>query len=87
MVAMIRALAGEPGIPSGFPILLDRNMAIIEPAFARLMEHATLHGRSHATETVRTCGEHLYDCFDMHEQSELSRPSTVRSRRCASSSR
>lgn len=72
MVTMIRALAGEPGIPSGFPILLDRNMAIIEPAFAWLLEHATLRGRSHATETVRTYGEHLYDWFDTLEQSELS---------------
>ena len=72
MVTMIRALAGEPGIPSGFPILLDRNMAIIEPAFVWLLEHATLRGRRHATETVRTYGEHLYDWFDTLDQSELS---------------
>lgn len=71
MVTMVRAAAGEPGVPEGFPILLDGSMAVIEPAFAWLMEHATLRGRSHASETVRTYGEHLYDWFDTLEQSAL----------------
>jgi len=71
MVMTIRAVAGEANIPPGFPILLDCNMAIIEPAFVWLMEHATLYGRSHATETVRTYAEHLHDWFDTLEQSEL----------------
>src|SRR5690348_9077730 len=44
---------------------------IIEPAFAWLMELATIPGRSHAAETVRTYGEHLHDWFDSLEQSEL----------------
>ena len=71
MVSMVRAVVGEPGIPAGVPILLDHEMAVIEPAFAWLMEHATLRGRSHASETVRTYGEHLYDWFDTLEQSGL----------------
>ena len=71
MVTIIRAAAGEPGIPAGFPILLDRSMAVIEPVFAWLMEHATLRGRSHASETVRTYGEHLHDWFDTLDQSDL----------------
>ncbi len=37
MVTIIRAVPGEPGIPAGFPILFDANMAIIEPAFAYLL--------------------------------------------------
>src|SRR3546814_14857953 len=46
-------------------------MAIIEPAFVWLMEHAELSGRAHATETVRTYGEHLHDWFDSLEQSGI----------------
>lgn len=71
MVTMIRALAGEPSTPSGFPILLDRNMAIIAPAFARFLENAALSGRAQASETVRTYGEHLHDWFDALEQSGI----------------
>ena len=71
MATIMRAVAGVPGIPPGFPILLDRHMAIIEPAFAYLIEHATILGRSRAAETVRTYAEHLYDWFDALEQSEL----------------
>ena len=43
-------------------------MAIIEPAFVWLMEHAELSGRAQASETVRTYGEHLHDWFDALEQ-------------------
>ncbi|ODU17848.1 MAG: transposase, partial [Sphingomonas sp. SCN 67-18] len=71
MVTIIRAVPGEPGIPAGFPILFDANMAIIEPAFAYLLEHAEVHGHSQASETVRTYGEHLYEWFDALEQSNI----------------
>jgi site-specific recombinase XerD len=46
-------------------------MAIIEPAFAYLVERAVTLGRSRAAETVRTYGEHLYDWFDALEQSKI----------------
>ncbi len=71
MVSVIRAIAGEPDIPVGFPILLNAKMAIIEPAFAWLMDHAKLSGRAQVSETVRTYGEHLYDWFDALEQSGI----------------
>lgn len=71
MVKLVRATAGDPQIPGDFPILLNAEMAIIEPAFAWLIEHATLRGRGRASETVRTYGEHLYDWFDTLEQSGL----------------
>lgn len=69
MVSIIRAAAGEPGIPAGFPILFDAEMAIIEPAFAWLLDYATLQGRSSVSDTVRTYAEHIYDWFDTLEQS------------------
>lgn len=71
MVSIIRAVADVPGIPAGFPILFDANMAIIEPAFAWLLEHASSRGRRCAPDTVRTYAEHIYDWFDTLEQSEL----------------
>jgi site-specific recombinase XerD len=71
MVSIIRAASGEASIPEGFPILFDADMAIIEPAFVWLMEHAELNGRARATETVRTYGEHLHDWFDSLEQSGI----------------
>jgi len=71
MVSIIRALAGEPGIPAGFPILFDADMAIIEPAFLWLMGHSELSGRAQANDTVRTYGEHLHDWFDSLEQSGI----------------
>src|SRR3546814_21008436 len=58
VVSVIRAASGVPNVPAGFPILFDADMAIIEPAFVWLMEHAELSGRAHAPETVRTYGEH-----------------------------
>lgn len=63
--------AGVEGIPAGFPILLDAQMSIVEPAFGYLIELATIPGRSHAMETLRTYSEHLHDWFDSLEQSEL----------------
>jgi len=71
MARIIRAVADHPGIPEGLPILLSDRMAIIEPAFAYLLELATIPGRSHAVETVRTYAEHLHDWFDSIEQSGL----------------
>ncbi|AME27364.1 tyrosine-type recombinase/integrase [Burkholderia sp. PAMC 26561] len=71
MARIIRAAACNPGIPAGFPILLSDRMAIIEPAFSYLFELATIPGRSHAAETVRTYAEHLHDWFDSLEQSGL----------------
>jgi integrase/recombinase XerD len=71
MAAIIRAIDGYAGIPAGFPILLSDGMAIIEPAFAFLIELATVPGRSHSPETLRTYVEHLDDWFDSLEQSAL----------------
>lgn len=71
MVSIVRAVPGVDGIPAGFPILLDAQMSIIEPAFGYLLELATIPGRSHAVETLRTYSEHLHDWFDGLEQSEL----------------
>ena len=71
MVRIIKAATGYAAIPAGFPILVSERMAIIEPAFSWLMELATVPGRSHAAETVRTYGEHLHDWFDSLEQSGL----------------
>ncbi|TLW99318.1 tyrosine-type recombinase/integrase [Rhizobium sp. MHM7A] len=71
MASIIRAADGQPGIPAGFPILLTDRMEIIEPAFAFLLELATIPGRSHSLETLRTYAEHLYDWFDSLEQSDL----------------
>jgi site-specific recombinase XerD len=71
MARIVRALPGYKEIPAGLPILIDDDMAIIEPAFAFLIELATIPGRSHAAETVRTYGEHLHDWFDSLEQSNI----------------
>lgn len=71
MVSIVRAVAGVEGIPVGFPILFDAKMSIVEPAFSYLLELSTIPGRSHATETLRTYSEHLYDWFDSLEQSGL----------------
>ena len=71
MAMIVRAAEGVPGIPESFPILFDDDMAIIEAAFAYLIEHATVLGRSHAAETVRTYAEHLHDWIDSLEQSGI----------------
>jgi integrase/recombinase XerD len=71
VVRIVKAAMGYPAIPAGFPILVSERMAIIEPAFAWLIELATIPGRSHAAETIRTYGEHLHDWFDSLEQSGL----------------
>jgi integrase/recombinase XerD len=71
MATIVRAVDGVSGIPAGFPILLDDGMAIIEPAFAFLLELATVPGRSHSPETLRTYAEHLHDWFDSLDQSAV----------------
>ncbi|WP_235915175.1 tyrosine-type recombinase/integrase [Brucella anthropi] len=71
MVRIIRAAMGYSTIPAGFPILVSERMSIIKPAFAWLLELATIPGRSHAAETVRTYAEHLHEWFDSLEQSGL----------------
>jgi integrase/recombinase XerD len=71
MARIVRALEGYPEIPVHLPILISDDMAIIEPAFAWLIGLATIPGRSHASETIRTYGEHLHDWFDSLEQSEI----------------
>jgi site-specific recombinase XerD len=71
MAVIMRAVDGVSGIPVGFPILLDDKMAIIESAFSFLLELATVPGRSHSPETLRTYAEHLHDWFDALEQSDL----------------
>jgi site-specific recombinase XerD len=71
MVSIVRAVAGIAGIPAGFPILLDAQMSIVEPAFSYLLELSIIPGRSHSTETLRTYSEHLHDWFDSLEQSGL----------------
>jgi integrase/recombinase XerD len=71
MARIVRALAGYPDIPANHPILVWDDMAIIEPAFAWLVELATIPGRSHAVETIRTYSEHLHEWFDSLEQSAM----------------
>jgi site-specific recombinase XerD len=71
MAVIVRAVEGVSGIPAGFPILLDDKMVIIESAFAFLLELATVPGRSHSPETLRTYAEHLHDWFDSLEQSAV----------------
>jgi hypothetical protein len=70
MAAIVRAVDGVRGIPAGFPILLDHKIAIIESAFAFLLELATVPGRSHSPESLRTYAEHLHDWFDSLAQSD-----------------
>ena len=72
MFTIIRAAEGHSGIPANFPILLTDDMEIIEPAFEFLYDIATLYGRTHSRETLRTYAEHLYDWFDSLEQSGIS---------------
>lgn len=71
MVSIVRAIEGVAGIPAGFPILFDREMAIVEPAFRYLLNLAVIPGRSHAADTLRTYAEHLHDWFDALEQTGL----------------
>lgn len=71
MARIVRALPGYGDIPTGFPVIVNERMSIIEPAFAYLLELVMIPGRSHAAETIRTYGEHLHDWFDSLEQSGI----------------
>lgn len=71
MARIVKAVDGHAVIPANFPIIVSEDMAIIEPAFTWLLMLATVPGRSHSPETVRTYGEHLHDWFDTLEQSSL----------------
>ena len=71
MARIVRTLPGYDEIPAELPIIVDESMAIIEAAFAFLFELATIPGRSHASDTIRTYGEHLHDWFDSLEQSDI----------------
>lgn len=72
VVRIVRTLDnGSSSIPSNFPVLVSKEMAIIEPAFAWLLMLATVPGQSHSSETLRTYAEHLYEWFDTLEQSGL----------------
>ena len=67
MVRLIRAITGFPNVPAGFPIILTNSLEIIEPLFRYLLYVATIPGRSHSPETLRTYAEHLLDFFDTLE--------------------
>ena len=71
MARIVKAVDGHAAIPANFPIIVSDDMAIIEPAFTWLLMLATVPGRSHSPETVRTYGEHLHDWFDSLEQSRI----------------
>ena len=71
MAYIVRAVENDGDIPTGFPILLDGDHHIIEPAFGYLIERAFLSGRCRSIETLRTYAEHLHDWFDTLEQSDL----------------
>jgi len=61
--------AFRPGGTSveGVPILLDREMRLIEPACAWLMHVALVRGRTRSSQTWRTYGEALYDWWQTLE--------------------
>ena len=58
-------------IPKGFPVLLDEELRIIEPAFDFLLEVATLRGRTASPLTVQAYAEQLLDWFDSLEWSKI----------------
>ena len=61
------------GMPvSGVPMLLDKNMQLIEPACAWLMYIALVRGRTRSPETWRTYGEVLYDWWQTLEANDWS---------------
>jgi hypothetical protein len=66
--AALKMTLREPR-PSGFPLLFNSDMQLIEPVIAFLHEHAIQ--RAHTGETLRTYMEILYDWFDALEQSGI----------------
>lgn len=71
MVRIIRAAEGNKTIPEGFPILVDQEMRIVEPAFEYLLEIALIRGRTASPRTVQTYAEQLLDWFDSLEQNDI----------------
>ena len=71
MARIIRATAGFPNIPAGFPIILTDSLEIIEPLFRYLFHVAIIPGRTRSPSTLCTNGEHLFDYFDTLDVSGL----------------
>ncbi|MDX8498926.1 hypothetical protein RFM99_10880 [Mesorhizobium sp. VK4C] len=44
MARIVRALPGYGDIPTGFPVIVNERMSIIEPAFAYLLELVMIPG-------------------------------------------
>lgn len=70
MVHVVRAASGCSEIPAGFPILVSKDLEIVEPALAYLLHIATVPGRTKSPQTLRTYSEHLVDWFDTLESSD-----------------
>ena len=71
MVHVVRNAPGISEIPAGFPILVWKDLEVVEPALAYLMYIGTVPGRTRSPETLRTYGEHLADWFDTLESSDI----------------
>ena len=71
MARIIRTGEGSDPIPQGFPVLVDEEMRIIEPAFDYLFECAVLRGRTASPSTTQAYAEQLVDWFDSLEQSNM----------------
>ncbi|TIT27623.1 MAG: recombinase XerD, partial [Mesorhizobium sp.] len=54
----------------GVPMLLDREMRLVEPACAWLLHVALVRGRTRSRQTWRTYGEALYDWWQTLEANE-----------------
>ena len=71
MARIIRTNSANHLVPNEFPVLVNNGLQIIEPAFAYLLEMATLRARPAAQTTLRTYAEQLVDWFDTLEQNEI----------------
>ena len=71
MARIIRAADGSKTIPKGFPVLIDEEMRIVEPAFEYLLEIAVLRGRTASPLTVQAYAEQLLDWLDSLEQNGI----------------
>lgn len=77
MVTIVRGAEGHAGIPANFPILLTNDMEIIEPAFEYLHEVATLYGRTHSRETLRTYANLLHLLYLQREKMPDALPARI----------
>ena len=71
MARVIRADDSFPDLRPGFPIFFSESLDIIEPAFRFLLYTATIPGRSHSPQTIRTYAENLLDFFDTLEHTGI----------------